>query len=525
MSLRAAFLRERGYDDLLSPYRERADRIMVGMNLFLLLVCAALAPVRDTWLAVLLVGVPTMTLAWWLMRSAGGTLLTRIFMACAFMAFTGLIIHQTGGDIEAHFTAFGLIGVLLYYRDWRTILAATIFIYLHHLVLGFAQTRGVAVYVFDTGAYWRTFAIHVAYFLPFVTMMGYLAVWLRREGHEAAHVIALANEIMRGDLTKRVEVGQGNLQMPLISAVVSMRDRLLDLMRVLPVPAAIVRMDNQQVVTVNRSWDDQCAAIPDRPTPFAQCPVWVEPETWPALIARVDGTPDRVLDKVEVVMKRRDGSSALCELSLILLDDAVPAMAIVTAEDITQRRQAELEMQRLAYRDALTDLPNRASLYRELQVQMDTGAHRCAVVMMDLDGFKPVNDRLGHDAGDAVLRIIAQRIQHTARDTDFSARLGGDEFVIVLRDCRSADEAEVVARRFIKAIARPLVLEGCAESLSIGASAGVVHCSAGAADIEQFLKQADVAMYRAKNAGRGCVVVYQAGPEPHDRIRADAGGV
>lgn len=119
--LKRLSLVEDRYDALLTPYRKNADRIMLGMNCFLLLVCFGLAPLRDTWLAVAAIGLPTLALGASLVMVSAGRLVTRFFMACAFMAFTGLIIHQTGGDIEGHFSAFGLIGVLLCYRDWRTI--------------------------------------------------------------------------------------------------------------------------------------------------------------------------------------------------------------------------------------------------------------------------------------------------------------------------------------------------------------------------------------------------------------------
>ncbi|MDJ0632695.1 MAG: ATP-binding protein [Xenococcaceae cyanobacterium MO_188.B29] len=173
---------ESAFDSLLKPYRERADRIMVAMNIFLLLVCFAIAPLQNTFKAVWLIGVPTLLISIWLMLRHPGVLVTRLFMACGFMIYTGLIIHQNGGVTEAHFSAFGLIGVLLYYRDWRTIVTATIFIYLHHLVLGYAQTLGLPIYVFANSHFWVMFASHLTYFLPFITMMAYLSVWLRREG-------------------------------------------------------------------------------------------------------------------------------------------------------------------------------------------------------------------------------------------------------------------------------------------------------------------------------------------------------
>ena len=175
---------EAAFDPLLKSYRERADRIMVGMNVFLVLVSLALAPLHDTFMAVWSIGVPILLSSLWLMFKHPGALVTRLFMACGFMIYTGLIIHQNGGQTEAHFSAFGLIGVLLYYRDWRAIIVATIFIYLHHLVLGYAQTLGFPVYVFDSPHFWLMFATHLTYFLPFISMMAYLSVWLRREGYD-----------------------------------------------------------------------------------------------------------------------------------------------------------------------------------------------------------------------------------------------------------------------------------------------------------------------------------------------------
>ena len=188
---RLAFLKqESAFDAGLWAYRVRADKIMVGMNGFLTMVCLTVAPLRDTWILAMLVAMPTLAMSLALVQQQSGALSTRLYMACAFMAYTALLIHQTGGDIEAHFAAFGLIGVLLYYRDWRTIAAATVFIYLQHLLVGYAQYRGWPVYVFDTSAFWPTFALHVAYFLPFVGMMAYLSVWLRIEACEQLALLA-----------------------------------------------------------------------------------------------------------------------------------------------------------------------------------------------------------------------------------------------------------------------------------------------------------------------------------------------
>ncbi|WP_318729159.1 response regulator [Roseofilum sp. Guam] len=140
-----------------------------------------------------------------------GTLSTRLFMACGFMIYTGLIIHQNGGVTEAHFSAFGLIGILLYYRDWRTILVATALLDIHHFILGYAQTLGFPIYVFASSHFWLMLLSHVLYFLPFVGMMSYLSIWLRREGYENQRDLKALREAeqkltqLNESLEKRVE--------------------------------------------------------------------------------------------------------------------------------------------------------------------------------------------------------------------------------------------------------------------------------------------------------------------------------
>jgi diguanylate cyclase (GGDEF)-like protein len=510
------FTAEAAFDPLLKPYRMRADRIMVGMNVFLLVVCLALAPLYNTWLEVFLIGLPTLLLSWLLVRRHAGELSTRVFMASAFMVFTGLIIHQNGGDIEAHFSAFGLIGVLLYYRDWRTVIAATVVIYLHHLILGYVQTLGVPIYVFDTPQFWRLFAIHVAYFLPFVGMMAYLAIWLRRDAFESQHVIALAERIVQGHLIDDESVVQQSQHSPLLSAVLNMKNRLLDLLRVMPVAAAVIRIDTQSIVNVNAAWGRTFGPMPDEHTRFGEWPIWADPKTWAELMQNLQQARQKLLDKVEVVLRKTDGTPMLCELSLILHEDVVPEMAILTVEDITQRRKTEDTLQRLALRDMLTDLPNRASLAQNLALawqQWRTQNTPFAVMMMDLDGFKPINDRHGHDVGDAVLRVVGARLLRINRSGDFAARLGGDEFVVVLHDCASEDAAAQVAQRIIDTVAQPIQLQASLLTLQVGASAGVAQVNGDAPDSDSLLKQADLALYAAKHQGKNRVVRFSALPD------------
>lgn len=501
------------YDGLLLPYRVRADHIMVRMNLFLLLVCMALAPWRSTYAVVALVGLPTLGLAYVLARGWPGQLVTRIFMGCAFMAYTGIIIHQSGGDIEAHFAAFGLIGVLLYYRDWRSIVAATVFIYLHHLVLGYAQTLGVPVYVFDQPNFWVLFGVHVAYFLPFIAMMVYLSIWLRREGYEAQHVIVLAQQVVQGNLMDDGASSAllAHAKMPLVAAVQQMKQRLLDLLKVLPVAAAVVRIDTGAIVSINEAWERRIGPLGGKDERIGESPIWVDPATWSDLIDRMHSAAEKLINKTEVVLRKNDGTPMICELSIVLHEGVTPVMAILTVEDITLRRRAEETMKRLAFRDALTQLPNRASLQLALEQAMharDQKGQASALVMLDLDGFKPINDQYGHDAGDEVLRAIGARLQWLNERADVAARLGGDEFCVVLGSGITAPEALATAEQVIEAVAQPIQLNAQAGVwVRVGASAGVACLSPNLHNIEAWLKRADEALYQAKRSGKNRVCV------------------
>jgi diguanylate cyclase (GGDEF)-like protein len=470
-----------------------------------------LAPLQGTWFEVFFIGLPTLLLAAWLRRHHPGTLSTRLYMASAFMVYTGLIIHQNGGDIEGHFAAFGLIGTLLYYRDWRTIAVATVVIYMHHLILGYAQTLGAPIYVFDNRNFWTLFGIHVAYFLPFVGMMGYLAIWLRREAYESQHVIALAQRIVQGNLLDDSSDLVTTGQTPLITAVRMMKSRLLDLLRVMPVAAAVIRIDTESIVSVNEAWVKAIGPLEDSNIRFGQSPIWADPTAWSRMTLSLRDAKKKMLTKVEVTLRQADGTPILCELSLILHEDIVPVMAILTIEDVTLRRKTEQTMQRLAFRDMLTDLPNRTSLQADLEMALDHwrgNGTPFAVVMMDLDGFKPVNDTHGHDAGDEVLKVVGARLLKLNRENDLAARLGGDEFVIVLHDCSSAALAAQVAQRFIDAVSQTIHITSSGINVKIGASAGVAHVADGLSEVDAVLKNADTALYAAKAGGKSRVHVF-----------------
>jgi diguanylate cyclase (GGDEF)-like protein/PAS domain S-box-containing protein len=173
-----------------------------------------------------------------------------------------------------------------------------------------------------------------------------------------------------------------------------------------------------------------------------------------------------------------------------------------TAADVSARREAQARIERLSTRDPLTGLPNRA-LLAERAGEAILGAARArtqlAVLCFDLDRFRVVNDALGHQAGDALLRAVAQRLQHLF-PTDAIARLGGDEFVLI-ETVKSADEAAALATRMLGVLARAFNVEG--RTLGVGASVGISLYPADGRDFAELLRNADAAMYHAKRNGRG----------------------
>jgi diguanylate cyclase len=198
---------------------------------------------------------------------------------------------------------------------------------------------------------------------------------------------------------------------------------------------------------------------------------------------------------------------------LPLQADSAAEVAVVAAS--FNRLQARLVAQErrladIAHRDALTGLPNRLSISEQLDAELlrQHGAGGLALLFLDLDGFKQVNDAHGHQVGDALLALIAKRLRSCVRDVDTVARLGGDEFLIMLsRVSAPLEVAERAAQQCLKALGEPFSIQHVL--LHIGASIGVAvndeHATVSAA---QLIRRADVAMYRAKQSGRNCCVVF-----------------
>ncbi|HJW24798.1 MAG TPA: diguanylate cyclase [Rhodocyclaceae bacterium] len=211
----------------------------------------------------------------------------------------------------------------------------------------------------------------------------------------------------------------------------------------------------------------------------------------------------RRLHSDDCIFQRADGTPFHVEIRLDPLDGEAPTGAVVNFTDVTERKAEEASIWRQANYDALTGLANRRLFHHRLeQAFADARRNReiIALLFVDLDGFKAINDTHGHEAGDCVLRETARRLEGSIRESDLAARLAGDEFLVILRHLAGEEYAGTVAAKLIDALAQPCRFGD--RDLSVSASIGVglyPHDADNAADL---IKNADLAMYRAKQAGK-----------------------
>lgn len=233
-----------------------------------------------------------------------------------------------------------------------------------------------------------------------------------------------------------------------------------------------------------------------------------------------DGLPRDGSDGLETVLHGADGVARHVLIVAKRLDRRSGGGVIATVLDITRQKRALAEVERLAMSDPLTGLANRHRLAEVLDGALGGGggtAGELALMLVDLDGFKEINDSFGHEAGDRVLRAVAERLRCCARRTDLVARLGGDEFALVLRGPCSAEEIREVAARVMEAVARPIRLP--TTECRVAASIGIAMAPRDGRSREVLLRHADLALYRAKRDGRGRYVIYRRALSSENRRR------
>jgi len=207
----------------------------------------------------------------------------------------------------------------------------------------------------------------------------------------------------------------------------------------------------------------------------------------------------------EIWNRRKNGEvyAEMLNISAVLDANGIPTNYVALFSDISALKEHQNQLERIAHYDALTGLPNRVVLadrLRQATAQTRRREKLMALVYLDLDGFKAVNDSYGHDTGDELLVVLAQRLKEALREEDTLARVGGDEFVAVLTDLSSTRECEVVLSRLLRAAASPVQVKDF--SLRVSASLGVTIFPLDSGDPDTLLRHADHAMYQAKQAGK-----------------------
>jgi diguanylate cyclase (GGDEF)-like protein/PAS domain S-box-containing protein len=206
-----------------------------------------------------------------------------------------------------------------------------------------------------------------------------------------------------------------------------------------------------------------------------------------------------------VVNRRRTGElyTVTQTITPIANGDGVVTHFVAIHDDVTSQVEAEQRLRHMASHDFLTDLPNRYTLNERLDQEAQRVARhggRLAVLLLDLDHFKSINDNYGHDSGDQLLVQVARRMRETARATDTLARLGGDEFALLQTDVHEPDGTADLALRLIRSLGPPFELDG--QQIYTGGSVGIAMSGEGRADPAELMRQADLALYRVKEEGR-----------------------
>ncbi len=269
-----------------------------------------------------------------------------------------------------------------------------------------------------------------------------------------------------------------------------------------------------EVATRQMQWTEECYRIHGlrkEPINLQQALAMYSEESREAFEAALTRIADGGLpEQLDLCFYRQSGIRVWVQV-LIELDrrDGLPARFVVLFRDITREREASERIELLAHYDLLTGLPNRMLLREQTAEAIEEARDRggsLAMLFVDLDGFKTINDSFGHATGDMLLKAAAARLHQNLRNSDLFGRFNGDEFIVVLRDLAAPEDAGHVARKLIASLGEPL--HRGQDSLKVGASVGIAMYEPGREDFDALLRAADAAMHAAKEAGRNTYQYY-----------------
>ena len=409
---------------------------------------------------------------------------TRSCLAGAgLMTASAVLVHLGEGRIEMHFHFFVMLPVISLYQEWRPFLLSIGFVAVHHGSVGILSPLSV----FDHEAAWdaplQWAGIHAAFVLAASTVC-VLSWRLIEDTNRAAR-----RELEANERRFRAIIEHSN-----------------DVVTVIDADGVIV-YDSPSVERVlgysstERLGADALELVHPEDVAHAS-----------QILGQIVADGGTVKD-IEVRVRHHDGSYIWVEASVTnLLDEPGLRGLVANFRDVNERHVLENALAHQAFHDALTGLANRALLLdrveHAIRAAHGRNASRVALLFLDLDDFKTVNDGLGHAAGDAILRATADRIADAVRAGDTAARLGGDEFAVLLPGISDPALAYEIGARLLEAVCTPIELDGVL--VAVNGSLGIV-VSDGTEDAAALLRNADLAMYRAKSAGKGRFEVYEAG--------------
>ena len=311
--------------------------------------------------------------------------------------------------------------------------------------------------------------------------------------------------IARNNRLQRKEWDAGQTARSAQAALAASRDTLEHLFMAVPLPLLVTRRDGT-LLRMNRAASDGYAAGLEIDLDNVEHS-YVDRRSRSLLVQRLERGED--VDQFECRLRRADGQTrdAMLSSRAIMVDGDAAYMTCVV--DITDRKETELRLQRLAMSDPLTGLANRAHFVAAVTQATASSGDRglVAILLLDLDEFKRINDTAGHDAGDALLQTVAERLRGALRPGDLIARMGGDEFAVLLTRLPDAEALQPILMRITDQLHAPFSHAG--RPLECRASIGVaLYPDHGADDVALF-KHADIALYHAKNNGRGRAILFQ----------------